>query len=142
MAPFSARNGARVMPRYAPMATSGHSAGSGPETRLATYGTLAPGRQNHGELADLPGRWFVGHVRGSLVDSGWGAKLGFPALILDPGGASIEVCVFESDALPDHWHRLDAFEGPGYSRVTVDVSTPDGVLSASIYVLADPSEAS
>jgi gamma-glutamylcyclotransferase (GGCT)/AIG2-like uncharacterized protein YtfP len=106
--------------------------------RLATYGTLAPGRENHGQLTDLPGRWVVGHVRGSLVDSGWGAELGFPALVLDPDGASIEVFMFESEALRDHWPRVDAFEGPGYRRVSVDVSTPEGVLSASIYVAADP----
>jgi gamma-glutamylcyclotransferase (GGCT)/AIG2-like uncharacterized protein YtfP len=67
--------------------------------RLATYGTLAPGRENHGQLTDLRGRWVVGHVRGSLVDSGWGAELGFPALVLDPDGASIEVFMFESEAL-------------------------------------------
>jgi gamma-glutamylcyclotransferase (GGCT)/AIG2-like uncharacterized protein YtfP len=110
--------------------------------RLATYGTLAPGRQNHGQLADVPGRWLVGHVRGSLVDAGWGAKLGFPALILASDGPPVEVFVFESKALPDHWHRLDAFEGPGYRRVAVDVSTPEGVLPASIYSLADPPDPS
>lgn len=124
------------------VATSGQSGTGGAEIRLATYGTLAPGRENHAQLSDLPGRWFVGHVRGSLVDAGWGAKLGFPALVLHPNAAPIEVFVFESKALPDHWHRLDAFEGPGYRRVMVDVSTPEGALPASIYVLADPVEAS
>ena len=81
-------------------------------------------------------------MRGSLVDAGWGAKLGFPALILDPDGGPIEVSVFESEALLDHWHRLDAFEGPGYRRVAVDVSTPEGVLPACIYVVADPTSPS
>lgn len=114
----------------------------GAEVRLATYGTLVPGRQNHGQLADLPGRWLVGHVRGSLVDAGWGAELGFPALILDPDGAPIEVSVLESEALLDHWDRLDAFEGPGYRRVTVEVSTDESLLPASIYVLADPPDRS
>jgi len=33
---------------------------------------------------------------------------------------------------------LDAFEGPDYRRAIVDVSTDEGVLSASIYVLAEP----
>ena len=65
--------------------------------RLATYGTLAPGRQNHGQLIDLPGRWLVGHVRGSLVDAGWGAKLGFPALILDPDGRVQQLIVLCRD---------------------------------------------
>jgi hypothetical protein len=30
------------------------------------------------------------------------------------------------------------FEGPGYRRVAVDVATAEGVLPASIYVLAQP----
>jgi gamma-glutamylcyclotransferase (GGCT)/AIG2-like uncharacterized protein YtfP len=119
------------------MTTTDHSVTGGPETRLATYGTLAPGRTNHGQLIDLPGRWLVGHVRGSLVEAGWGAALGYPGMILDLDGAQIEVCVFESAALVDHWQRLDAFEGAGYRRVAVDVCTDEGVLRASIYVLAD-----
>ena len=120
------------------MTATGHSVTGGPETRLATYGTLAPGRKNHGQLSDLPGRWLVGHVRGSLVEAGWGAKLGYPGMILDPEGAPIEVFVFESRALVDHWQRLDAFEGVGYRRIAVDVSTDEGVLPASIYVLYGP----
>lgn len=118
----------------------GHEADAGgPEIRLATYGTLAPGRPNHHQLSDVPGRWFAGHVRGSLVDAGWGAATGYPGLILDSNGPAVEVFVFESRALPDHWDRLDAFEGPGYRRVVVDVSTDGGVVPASIYALADPS---
>ena len=124
------------------MATTGHRVQGDADMRLATYGTLAPGRQNHSQLAGLSGRWRVGHVRGSLIDAGWGAELGFPALVLDPDGATIEVSVFESRALVDHWQRLDAFEGPGYRRVAVDVSTPEGVLPASIYVLANPPDPS
>ena len=111
-----------------------------PEIRLATYGSLAPGRPNHSELSDLSGRWLVGCVRGSLVEAGWGASLGYPGLILDPAQPPIEVHVFESQALLHHWDRLDAFEGPGYRRVAVDVSTDEGVLPASIYVLAEPTE--
>lgn len=124
------------------MTTTDDSVMSGPEMRLATYGTLAPGRENHGQLSDLPGRWLVGHVHGTLVEAGWGAKLGYPALIQDPDGAPVEVFVFESRALLHHWHRLDAFEGPGYRRIILDVSTAEGVLPASIYVLADQTDRS
>jgi gamma-glutamylcyclotransferase (GGCT)/AIG2-like uncharacterized protein YtfP len=122
------------------MTTPGHSVTGGADMRLATYGTLAPGRQNHGQLGDLDGRWLTGHVRGSLIDAGWGAELGYPALVLDPGGPPIEVFVFESEALLHHWDRLDEFEGPGYRRTAVDVSTGEGVLPASIYVLGEPTE--
>ncbi len=121
-----------------PQVTStGHRPVGGAEIRLATYGTLAPGRQNHAQLSELSGRWLTGHVHGALVEAGWGAELGYPALILDPEGTSVEVFVFESEALVDHWSRLDAFEGPGYRRTAVDVWTAEGVLAASIYVLAD-----
>ena len=54
----------------------------------------------------------------------------------------IDVDVFDSAALPRHWHRLDAFEGPGYRRVTVGAATADGVLAASIYVLVEPTDPS
>jgi gamma-glutamylcyclotransferase (GGCT)/AIG2-like uncharacterized protein YtfP len=103
--------------------------------RLAAYGTLAPGRPNHHLLDGLDGRWSEGHVHGRLADAGWGAGLGYPALILHPAGSPISVQVFESMDLPDHWPRLDDFEGPGYQRVVTSVSTPTGEVNAYIYVL-------
>jgi len=124
------------------MTTTGRTVTGGADLRLATYGTLAPGRPNHEQLSDLSGWWLAGHVRGSLVEAGWGARLGYPGLILDANGPVIEVDVFVSEALPEHWLRLDAFEGPGYRRVAVDVSTAEGVLRASIYVLARSQPAS
>ncbi len=102
--------------------------------RLATYGTLRPGRPNHHQLDGLQGRWSPGFVRGVLVEAGWGATLGYPALVLDPTGAEVAVDVFESVDLPAHWDRLDAFEGPGYSRVLTQVQTPGGEVEAAIYV--------
>ena len=44
--------------------------------RLTTYGSRAPGRPNHHQLAGLEGRWLKGHVDGLLVDVGCGASLG------------------------------------------------------------------
>ncbi len=81
------------------------------ENRLATYGTLAPGRANHHQLADLKGNWRRGIVKGRLVEAGWGAELGYPGLILDPSGQAIEVDIFESTDLSGHWLHLerDAF---------------------------------
>jgi gamma-glutamylcyclotransferase (GGCT)/AIG2-like uncharacterized protein YtfP len=105
------------------------------EHRLATYGTLAPGRPNHHQLDGLTGRWFEGRVNGTLVDAGWGADLGYPALVLDPDGPHVDVVVFESADLPAHWSRLDQFEGPGYERVTTTVRTRAGDREASIYIL-------
>jgi gamma-glutamylcyclotransferase (GGCT)/AIG2-like uncharacterized protein YtfP len=104
--------------------------------RLATYGSLAPGRPNHHQLAGLQGRWSPGHVHGTLVDAGWGVSIGYPALILDPDGAPVEVHVFESADLPAHWSRLDRFEGPGYRRVATTVHTRLDDVNAYIYVQA------
>jgi gamma-glutamylcyclotransferase (GGCT)/AIG2-like uncharacterized protein YtfP len=106
-----------------------------PRHRLATYGSLAPGRPNHHQLDGLKGRWSRGHVHGRLVDAGWGAGLGYPALVLDSDAVAVEVDVFESADLPAHWSRLDDFEGPGYRRVATTVSTTTGELDAFIYVL-------
>ena len=106
------------------------------DTRFATYGTLAPGRANHHRLGGLKGRWQQGTGRGRLVDAGWGAALGYPGLVLDPLGPVVEVYLFESSELPDHWSRLDEFEGTGYRRVVTQVRTADGELKAWIYVIA------
>ena len=109
---------------------------SGPECRLAVYGTLAPGRPNHDQLDGLTGRWIEGAVRGRLLEEGWGIELGYPGIVLDPDGPSVGVQLFESSDLPDHWDRLDEFEGVGYRRTTTTVSTAEGDLPAFIYALA------
>ena len=112
------------------------------DTRLATYGTLAPGRVNDGQLAGLAGQWRQGTVRGRLVEAGWGASLGYPGLILDPAADAVDVHVFDSADLPDHWPRLDAFEGTGYRRVATRVRVGDEDLDAWIYVInTDPDAA-
>ena len=106
------------------------------EHRLATYGTLGPGRPNHHQLAELAGQWSTGWVRGRRLKAGWGAAQGFPGLVLDPEGEAVPVDLLSSKDLPDHWPRLDAFEGDEYRRVVAEVSPPDGVVQACIYVLA------
>jgi gamma-glutamylcyclotransferase (GGCT)/AIG2-like uncharacterized protein YtfP len=108
----------------------------GAARRLAVYGTLAPGRPNHHQLSGLSGRWIEGTVRGELFQVGWGADLGYPAIVLDVDGPIVDVQVFESSDLPDHWARLDEFEGSGYRRTVTPVGTAEGDLWASIYVLA------
>jgi len=105
--------------------------------RLATYGTLAPGRANHRRLSDLRGEWTAGTVRGALIDKGWGVALGYKALTLDPEGERIEVHLFSSADLPEHWARLDEFEGGEYRRAPVRVETDGGLIDAWIYVAAD-----
>lgn len=112
------------------------SANKPADTRLASYGTLAPGRENHDQLSGLAGQWTTGTVRGHLVPEGWGATLGYPVLVLDPLGPTVEVHLFQSPDLPDHWSRLDAFEGEGYRRVNTRVRIAGGEIDAWIYVAA------
>ena len=117
---------------------SGNSAQAscGAVCRFAVYGSLAPGRPNHHQLSGLSGRWIEGTVRGQLHQDGWGAELGYPGVVIDPDGPTVGVQVFESPDLPDHWTRLDTFEGSGYQRAVTAVNTAEGELLASIYVLA------
>jgi len=44
--------------------------------------------------------------------------------------------VFESSDLPQHWRRLDTFEGADYQRVVAKVSTKQGEVDGWIYVIA------
>lgn len=108
----------------------------GADGRLATYGTLVPGQINAHQLDGLSGRWLTGTVHGRLIEDGWGAAHGCPGIRLDPVGNEVAVHVFESADLPQHWARLDAFEGESYRRVSVTVETPEGALAASIYEIA------
>lgn len=101
---------------------------------LATYGTLAPGRPNHHQLADLDGRWMVGKVRGHLVERGWGSAMGYRALIPSEDGADLVVHLFLSADLPGHWDRLDVFEGSEYTRSAIEVRTDEGLIRAWIYL--------
>lgn len=104
-------------------------------SRLAVYGTLAPGEPNNDQLDGLSGRWIDGTVRGRLLKQGWGAYVGYPGVVLDSQGPEVEVQVFESTDLLQHWERLDQFEGPGYRRTPTSVKTRSGELPAFIYEL-------
>lgn len=118
---------------------SGHDrappgAAPGALRRLAVYGSLAPGRRNHHQVAGLSGRWTPATVRGRVIEHAWGTP--YPGIVLDDGGPEVAVALFESADLPAAWTRLDAFEGPGYRRTTTTVRTARGALHASIYALA------
>jgi gamma-glutamylcyclotransferase (GGCT)/AIG2-like uncharacterized protein YtfP len=106
--------------------------------RLFVYGTLAPGRPNAHVLADVPGTWEPATVTGTLLAEGWGAAIGYPGIVLDEHGDTVHGLVFTSDSLPDHWDRLDAFEGEGYRRVVAMARLEDGrVVEAHVYSLSE-----
>lgn len=92
-----------------------------PERRLAAYGSLLPGENNHHHVATLVGSWVEGTVEGTLHDRGWAARQGYPGFVSGGSGDRVAVKVFESLALPDAWDRLDAFEGEAYRRILAPV---------------------
>lgn len=109
------------------------------DRRFAVYGTLAPGKPNHHHLSGLDGTWTQGHfVTGRLEPSGWGADMGYPALRWSESGDAIEVQLFASDDLPEHWARLDAFEGDEYLRILVPVHAPNGPMTVANLYAARP----
>jgi gamma-glutamylcyclotransferase (GGCT)/AIG2-like uncharacterized protein YtfP len=92
-------------------------------TRLFVYGSLAPGRPNEHVLADLTGTWEPATATGRLVHQGWGAALGYPALVTDPDAGTgatelVSGMLLTCAALDERWDRLDEFEGrrlrPGF----------------------------
>jgi gamma-glutamylcyclotransferase (GGCT)/AIG2-like uncharacterized protein YtfP len=103
---------------------------------LFVYGTLQPGRPNAHVLESIGGSWKKASVRGRLKYEGWGAELGYPALILKPDGEKVEGFVFISDSLSTHWNVLDEFEGQEYKRILTLATLEDGSeTEAHIYVL-------
>lgn len=91
---------------------------------LATYGTLRPGEPNEHIMEGMDGTWTPGLMRAHLYASGVGRAEGYPGVILDPAAEPVPVQLFSSADLPEHWDRLDEFEGPGYRRVPVQVEVP------------------
>ena|SRR5688500_16597450 len=104
--------------------------------RLAVYGTLAPGRSNHHIVAPYGGTWTHGRVRGDLVEAGWGAVVGYPALRMRAGGPWVNVHVLESDRLPGAWPAIDAFEGEEYQRILAPVFA-DGDDATEVIAVAN-----
>lgn len=109
-----------------------------PSFHLFVYGTLAPGEVNEHILKPLKGGWQSATVNGTLHPEGWGASYGFPAMRLDKNAGQVDGQLFSSSELPNHWERLDEFEGAAYKRVTTQVFLSDGNdCEANVYVLND-----
>ncbi len=102
---------------------------------LFVYGSLAPGEENAHHLSGLEGSWVPAKVKGYLKKEGWGASLGFPGIILDERGETVNGFVFSSQELIVHWKRLDEFEGEEYERVLTSVQTANGNIEAYVYRL-------
>ncbi len=104
--------------------------------RLFVYGTLAPGQANEHLLDEIGGLWEHATVAGTLHPEGWGATMGYPAIILGEDDDEVEGLLFSSDKLSDHWSRLDEFEGEAYERVLAVARLKDNsTVDAYVYVL-------
>ena len=78
-------------------------------------------------------------MTGHLVEAGWGAEIGYPALQLDMLGEEVLGFVFTSDELAEHGKRLDEFEGHEYRRVVATVTLDTGeTVPAHLHVLSSP----
>jgi len=100
-----------------------------PSTRLAAYGSLRSGRANAAVLQGIDGLWEEGSVVGMLEEPD-----GVPLLRWGHGGNPVEVMVLASNHLPEHFERLDEFEGGRYERILVPVDGGDGsIMIANVY---------
>ena len=106
--------------------------------RLFVYGTLAPGQPNEHILGVIDGTWEEATVTGALHPEGWGATMGYPAIVLRDNGDKIKGLVFSSNELSEYWAMLDEFEGESYQRVRTSVKLKDASkVDACLYVLRD-----
>jgi gamma-glutamylcyclotransferase (GGCT)/AIG2-like uncharacterized protein YtfP len=100
-----------------------------PSCKLLVYGTLAPGEVNHSVIADVPGKWQDCRLQGEI-----GTSSDLPILSLHTSGKEMCAKFFMSDKLPDHWQRLDQFEGSSYWRSLVPVQTENGMAICNAYL--------
>ena len=96
---------------------------------LIVYGSLGPGGPNHHQLASLDGTWTAGWVTGELVSAGWGAEIGYPALVWSANGPRVPAWLLRSAMLPGAWERLDTLEGAEYRRIVVPFHSEEGVVA-------------
>lgn len=93
---------------------------------LFVYGTLQPGQPNAHLLESIGGSWTPAFIRGHFDADGWDKTGGYPAVRLDPNGPQIRGHIFASEGLPNHWERLDDFEGEAYQRRRTTAFTGSG----------------
>ena len=83
-----------------------------PSTKLVVYGTLAPGEANQSMLGEIKGSWSPCVVNGKRAIE----ASGLTTFSWSLNEAEHNLQIFESLELPEHWNRLEAFEGARYRR--------------------------
>ena len=103
---------------------------------LFIYGTLVPKRQNEHILKNIGGTFQKAFMYGDLVQEGWGASMGCPALKINENGIKIDGYIFSSENLDKNWVFLDNFEGDEYLRVLTKVTLGNGnFIDAYVYTI-------
>lgn len=104
--------------------------------RLFIYGSLQPSGPNEHVLAAIGGEWEHAAIKGTLIEAGWGATMGYPGLVIDESGDDVHGHVFASSNLSAKWAYLDEFEGEEYERIVAYVTLLSGErVQAHVYVL-------
>ena len=104
--------------------------------RLFIYGSLQPGGPNEHVLQDVEGEWEPAVIRGSLVEEGWGASIGYPGLRVCNEGEHVRGYILSSSSLSSIWDYLDEFEGEEYQRTIATVTLGNGErVRAHVYTL-------
>jgi gamma-glutamylcyclotransferase (GGCT)/AIG2-like uncharacterized protein YtfP len=89
--------------------------------KLFVYGTLMPNCPNGHVLENIVGKFTPATVKGTLINAGWSASMGYPGIKLDGGSDTVHGFIFTSNNLSNHWDFLDEFEGEEFLRVETTV---------------------
>lgn len=102
---------------------------SNPQNVLIVYGSLKPGEVNHHLVANIKGEWIDGTVSGEI--GSWRQYLRFLHNTVNAQTLAVKLLI--SAELPNHWERLDAFEGEAYERIVIEAETARGTVRGCIY---------
>ena len=100
-----------------------------PSHKFVAYGTLRPGQPGHAVLKNVDGAWSSVTLHGVVHE-----KDGLPGFSYFGHADGVAAELLVSKDLPDHWRRLDEFEGARYER-HLGLYRGDGALGISnVYV--------
>jgi gamma-glutamylcyclotransferase (GGCT)/AIG2-like uncharacterized protein YtfP len=106
-----------------------------PSHKFVAYGTLRPGQPGHAVLKNVDGAWSSVTLHGVVHE-----KDGLPAFSHSGHADGVAAELLVSKDLPDHWRRLDEFEGARYER-HLGLYRGDGALGiGNVYVWQGPDD--